>query len=58
LAVNFKFYSMNKTVKITKIKLISEYDTIKRGKQLDLLFNCYTVHFSSIGPIYKLLYFK
>jgi len=34
LAVNFKFYSMNKTVKIHQNQTdTSEYDSIKRGKQ-------------------------
>jgi len=34
LAVNFKFYSMNKTVKIHQIQTdTSEYDAIKRGRQ-------------------------
>ena len=34
LAVNFKFYSMNKTVKIHQNPAdTSEYDAIKRGKQ-------------------------
>jgi len=43
LAVNFKFYTMIKTVKIHKDQTdTSEYDVIKRGKQL---IDCYTVHF-------------
>jgi len=33
LAVNFKFYCMNKTVKTPKSNVYREYDATKRGKQ-------------------------
>jgi len=54
LAVNFKFYSMHKTVKVHQNATnTSAYDAIKRGKQQDrlssLVIQC--ISFSGISTV-------